>query len=401
MDTLPLSLKTAVVTVMALLFSHVVIYDLMSVSFFSPMEKASDFRFSDFYTMVANDRAVRGLDSDVVLVSVDGCDRREIARAIDDIDYCAPAAVGLDIAFTSPINLDEDPLAESLAACNNLVMPVMVDNMGSIVHVSHYDSIVEPSGGFAAVNIQGTKGALATVREFIPGFRADGSETIPSLPVALVEMARPEAASILVERGHTVEAISYASREFETLYPDEILDNEEAIKGKIVLIGKVRDAGDLHVTPIDNFTPGLQIHAYTVATILSGDYTRRLRPYETYLLAGVLTFLVVWLNMWLEATPLRAIWVRCLQLGLLYLMIVGGTLAFIKCNVDLNFAYPMLTISLGVAVCDFYDGIFKKGGIVDCITNYIHKKHLRYENEEDSVVIARDVADRDNVTHHA
>lgn len=402
MDGLPLPVKATVVTLMALLFSHVVIYDLMSVSFFSPMEKTSDFRFSDFYTIVANERAEKELDSDVVLVGVDGCDRREMARVIDDIDYCAPAAVGLDIAFSLPPDSDDDPLAEALAACNNLVMPVMADDEGRIVHVSHYDSIVVPSAGFAAVNIQGTRDALATVREFTKGFVADGGETIPALPVALVGLANPEAVAALERRKHSVEAISYVSREFETLRPDEILDNEEVIRGRIVLVGKLHDAGDLHVTPTDNFTPGLLIHAYTIATILSGDYTRRLTPYETYLLAGVLTMLLVWLNMWLDRTPLRAIWVRLMQLALLYLMIVMGTIAFIRFNVDLNFAYPMLAISLGVAMCDIYDGIFKEEGLVDCVGRYIHKKYLtRYGHEENTVSDSFDAAGGDNVAHHA
>ncbi|MDE6795970.1 MAG: CHASE2 domain-containing protein [Muribaculaceae bacterium] len=402
MDGLPLPVKATVVTLMALLFSHMVIYDLMSVSFFSPMEKAADFRFSDFYTIVANERAEKGLDSDVVLVGLDGCDRREMARVIDDIDYCAPAAVGLDIAFTPPPDPDDDPLAEALANCDNLVMPVMANDEGRVVHLSHYDSIVDPSGGFAAVNIQGTSGALATVREFTKGFVADDGETVPALPVALVGLAKPESVAALERRKHSVEAISYVSREFETFRPDELLDNEDAIRGRIVLVGKLHDAGDLHVTPTDNFTPGLRIHAYTTATILSGDYTRRLTPYETYLLAGVLTMLLVWLNMWLDQTPLRAIWVRLVQLALLYLMIVVGTIVFIRFNVDLNFAYPMLAISLGVAMCDIYDGIFKEEGLVDCIGRYIQKKYLtRYGHEENTLSDSFDAAGGDNVAHHA
>ena len=76
MSSLPLPVKSVVITVATLLFSHVLVYDLMSVSFFSPMEKASDFRFSDFYTIVADDRAVSTLDDDIVIVPVDGLTRK-------------------------------------------------------------------------------------------------------------------------------------------------------------------------------------------------------------------------------------------------------------------------------------------------------------------------------------
>ncbi|MDE5881691.1 MAG: hypothetical protein K2H60_08160, partial [Muribaculaceae bacterium] len=64
------------------------------------MEKAADFRFSDFYTLVANHRAEASYEKDIAIVPVDGCTRSQIAEAISNIDFCAPAAVGLDIFFT-------------------------------------------------------------------------------------------------------------------------------------------------------------------------------------------------------------------------------------------------------------------------------------------------------------
>lgn len=377
-------IKALVITLMALLFSHLVIYDLMSVSFFSPMEKASDFRFSDFYTIVANDRAVHTLDSDIVIVSVDGCNRREIARTINDIDFCAPAAVGLDIAFSAPSNPDDDPLTEALSLCANLVMPVVVteeNGMYSISHVSWYDSVVKPSGGFAAVNIQGAEDARATVREFSAGFAVNNGK-IPSLPAALAAIADPKAAVRLTTRANNDEAISYISREFDILTPEEIINNTALLKGKIVLLGKLHDIADTHVTPVDNFTPGLLIHAYTTATILSGNFTRRLTTIENYLIAALLCYLVVWLNIYLKGTPLGSFFVRGIQLLLLYLMIVIGTAAYIHYNVDLNFAYSMLTTSLGVASCDVFDGLFAPKALIDRISNYCHKNRIQYEHDE-------------------
>ncbi|MDE5871884.1 MAG: hypothetical protein K2H22_08075, partial [Muribaculaceae bacterium] len=69
--------KAIVITVMTLAFSRIALYDLSSVSFFSPMEKAADFRFSDFYTLVADRRAVAEYEDNIVIVPVDGCDRRQ------------------------------------------------------------------------------------------------------------------------------------------------------------------------------------------------------------------------------------------------------------------------------------------------------------------------------------
>lgn len=376
MRDLPLAAKSAVITLFVLLFSHVLVYDLMSVSFFSPMEKASDFRFSDFYTIVADDRDVAILDPDIVIVPVDGMTRKEIARVIDDIDFCEPAAVGLDIAFAPPSNPDDDPLAQSLADCANFVMPLRVIEEGDTLHAEHlsyYDDIISPSGGFAAVNIQGDLKERSTVRNFSKSFEtAEG--TVLSLPAALVGIARPEAARRLAERSGEEEFIQFASRRFDVIEPDEILDASDMIKGKIVMVGKMQNAGDLHVTPLDNFTPGLLIHAHTAATIISGDYIRELTPFESYAIAAITCFLLVWLNMRFYDSPPGPFAVRVVQIAMLYLMVVGGTMAYIHHHIDLNFSFAIMTTALGISGCDVYIGLFAKGGVTDLISRLFRKK---------------------------
>lgn len=375
MSSFPLPVKSVVITFATLLFSHVLVYDLLSVSFFSPMEKASDFRFSDFYTIVADDRAVSFLDDDIVIVPVDGLTRKEIAHTLDDIDFYEPAAVGLDIAFAPPSNPEEDPLAESLAGCENLVLPVRVSSDEEGIHTEHlsyYDDIVMPKGGFAAVNIQGDAKERATVREFTRSFETLDGE-VPSLPFALISIARPEAAKKFAARPKKEEFIKFASREFDIITPDEIAENPDLIKDKIVLMGKIQNAGDLHVTPLDNFTPGLKIHAQIAATMLSGEFIRELTPFESYAIAAITCFLIVWLNMRLWDSPAGPLVVRIVQMILLYAMIMGGTMAYIYLNIDLNFAFAILSTSLGVAGCDIYIGLFTKNGACDRITNLFKK----------------------------
>lgn len=379
LNEMPTTAKAAVVTLLALLLSHVIIYDLTSVSFFSPMEKASDFRFSDFYTLVANDRAVRTLDPDVVIVAVDGCNRREIARTLDDIDFCAPAAVGLDIAFTAPSDPDDDPLRDALAACENLVMPVVAYEDGASAVKSYYDSVVTPSGGFACVNIEGEAGSRATVRDFRPLFGSESSP-LPSLPLALAALARPEAAETLMARGNADEAISYASREFNVIRHDSVIDCADLLEGRAVLVGKLSDAADMHSTPLGNFTPGILIHAYTLSTILSGDYTRRLTAAEVTLIAIAVCFLVSWINLRVGNTALGTFAVRSVQFLLLYCMIQAGTQAFIRWNIDLNFAYVMLTTSVALVACDVYNGIFDEDGLLRMLPKWVNSIRNRYED---------------------
>lgn len=391
MSSLRPLVKALVITAFTLLFSHVAIYDLTSISFFSPMEKAADFRFSDFYTLVADRGAVAKYEKDIVIVPVDGCDRGQMAQAISDIDFCEPAAVGLDIFFSQLRNADEDPLVEALSECDNLIMPVVVTADSTRLGISHesfYDGVVEPSGGFAAVNIQGSAEEHVCVRDFRMGFDTDEGY-VKTLASALVSTGFPECARILDDRCNDSESILYSSREFEVVYPDEILDNRDLIKGRIVFVGKLQDRADFHVTPLQNFTPGLMIHAYIAATILGGDYTRQLSIWEEILLGAVLCFLVVWINIHLMKSVMGPLLVRSLQIGLLYFLILTGTLVYVNFNVDLNFSYSILTVSLGVAACEVYGAIFDQKGLIDYIVTIIRKrnntKHEEKKTEEDCI----------------
>ena len=403
MSSLRPSVKGVVITVFTLLFSHVALYDLTSVSFFSPMEKAADFRFSDFYTMIADKGAVASYEKDIVIVPVDGCDRSQMARAISDIDFCSPAAVGLDIFFAPLRGADHDPLAEALGECDNLVMPVMVkaDSTGlRTAHLSCYDSEVEPSGGYAAVNIQGHEDERDCVREFRCRFETSDGK-VESLAAALVGIGFPESYARLDARRSESEAIAYASKEFEVLTPDEILDNHDLIEGRIVLVGKLQDRADMHVTPLHNYTPGLMIHAYTAATILDEAYTRQLKKWENIVLAAILCYLVVWINLHLMKSVMGPIFVRTLQIGLLYFLILTGTLVYMHFHVDLNFSYSILTVSLGVAACEVYGAVFHEYGLIDYITTKL-KKRKQTKHEEDNIKpegIDNDVASGDGLPH--
>lgn len=394
MSSLRPLVKAVVISVFTLLFSHVALYDLTSVSFFSPMEKAADFRFSDFYTLVADRGAVASYEKDIAIVPLDGCNRREMAKALSDIDFCGPAAVGLDIFFGSLPGETDDPLAEALADCDNLVMPVMVEADSAGIrtkHLSCYDDMVHPSGGYAAVNIQGNEEERDCVREFRKEFpTADG--TVRSLAAALVSIGFPEEFEKLDCRKFDSEAIAYPAREFEIINPDEILDNRDLIEGRIVLVGKMQDRADMHITPLHNYTPGLMIHAYIASTILDGDYTRQLTEWENVLLAALLCYLVVWINLHLMRSVMGPLLVRSLQMGLLYFMILTGTLVYIHFHVDLNFSYSILTVSLGVAACEVYGAVFDREGLVDYVAakfktcqNKFKSKHDEKDLEEDSI----------------
>lgn len=368
--SLPLWIRGIIVTAMAFAISWITVYDLMSISFFSPMEKAADFRFSDFYTLVANDRAVKSLHPAITIVNIDGCRRNEIATTLEDIDYCMPAAIGLDVVFSEPRDTAGDLLSEVIAEIPDLILPVVAKDAGNgrytIGHESYYDRFAPPAATFAAANVEGEGEARHTVRQFMPLFPSatPGEPPIPSLAYALVAKKSPEIAGKINHRGCNDEALRYASRYFDIVDHDSVLHYPEKIEDKIVIVGKLHDIGDLHATPLNNFTPGVLLHAYAAATMLDGDLTRRLSTRESWFIAGIACYLVVLLSLKLSQHSLGDLIVRGAQLAALYLMITGGTMIYIRYNIDLDFANAMLMTSLGVVACDLFNGIFADDGII-------------------------------------
>lgn len=398
LSELPKWTKALIITCLTLSASHFAVYDLTSISYFAPMEKAADFRFSDFYTLVANaDPDIAIHNEDIVIVPVDGCTRVEIAQTIEDIDWCSPAAVGMDIGFTEPKNPDSDQLPEVLSTCDNLVLPTMVvdiDGQRLTASQSYYDDFVTPSGGFAPVNIEGIYESLTSTRMFSPGFDTEEGY-LASFPLRLVELKNPETAHRLLERNNHDEYISFSNKIFDTVYPDKIIENESLIRDRIVLMGKLLDKADTHITPIGNHTPGLMVHAYTAATILDGDYVRKLSGFETSTIAFFLTLCFVWLTLLMADTPAGDLVVRCVQVAVLYLMILTGSVAYIRYRIDLDFAYPILSIGLGVGACDVYAGLFDEKGIFDGVSRIWTKfsKHKSHESNKSEKATADVVAE--------
>lgn len=381
---LPNLAKALIITCVALAASHFIVYDLTSISYFAPMEKASDFKFSDFYTLVANSDTTQAIyDRDIVIVPVDSCTRLEMACVINDIDKCCPAVVGFDIAFDAPKNPDSVALPEALESCDNLVLPIKIvykNGRQETEHKSYYDQFFEPSGGYAPTNIEGIEGTLSCTRMFSPCFDTDEG-MLKSFALRLVEFKDPEIAERMSEKGTESQYISFFRREYDTVYPNEIVKKRDLIQDRIVLVGKLKDKADCHITPMGNDTPGLIIHAYIASTILSGKQIRKLTDAESYAITFALTLFFVWISVWLSDTPIGDLVVRCLQFLLLIAMIVGGCYVYIRHLIDLDFAFPIVGIGLGVAACDVYSGLFAKDGLIDIISGWNPKLLMSWKDK--------------------
>ena len=315
----------------------------------------NDFDFSDLYMKVCQRRSVASLSEEIVIVSVDGCSRKRIQQVIDAVDFFSPSAVGLDIFFMYPSE-DEDALIQSLKDCDNLILPLAVqrDFTGSYF----YDKI---DAEYGVVNMLSSS-AFDVVREYVTVYQTDSVQH-QSMPMALVRKAGLEH----VAESSNPRQIWYPSIDFDIINADEIVDAEgfpcfscaEKIEGKIVIIGDVRDLSDVHRTPIDEEMPGILIQAHIMDTIIHDRHVNEVHLFWNLFIAFAICLLFIRMHIHMKDNwdDVGEMFMRMIQLVLIYLFFVLGVNLYIRCNIFIDFSLTMMMLFLSLSVLSLVNGI--------------------------------------------
>lgn len=356
-------LKTACIVALAYLLSVLFIKPLaFSEATFMSLQDKRDFSVTDFFNTVANQRSVKTLDQNIIIVNIDTADRFDIAQIIDLLTICQPGAVGIDATFNQPSGND-DALIEAVKNCPGIVLAMTVTPDGETGDHRQIFKIDEKSFfqdqlsqlTYAAVNLP-TKHEKSAVRQFPVYFEGARGRRVNSFAVAVAEKLDPVAVEELYERNHALEIINFPSREFIELEPSEIADNAETIRGKIVLLGALHDEGDKHPTPTEMSMPGVRIHAHAISTIIERQYFTQLTGAQNWLIALGLCFLLVYINITINL-GIKGMVVRIMQVLMLYLIIRIGYYLFIEHRVITDFSLSFLMITFGLFACDIWIGL--------------------------------------------
>lgn len=349
-------LRLVGVLVITFLLSCFVVYDISSISFIAPMEKTSDFLVSDFYQLVADERDEHTLGHQVVVVSVDNLSRQGITETIEAVNYCEPKVIGLDILFNYP-QPGDSLLVDAIRNCPRIVLPVFLgqDNSGqyTVPLTSYlYDQLDSISKG--AVNLE-AESAQSVIRSFRPFFRLEEGVQ-PNFVTKIVQLSFPEAYNALCERQNVLEEIYYPSYEYEVIPANEVLEKAEVLRDKIVLIGTVSDPQDMHVTTISKATSGVFIHAYALSTILDRNYIRTTPDWLNWMIALLLCAMFVGVDLCCYRYSVCNLFIRILQIILLYLIVWTGCQLFLAYRINVDFTRPLLMVSFGLMAVDMWIG---------------------------------------------
>lgn len=244
-------------------------------------------------------RGERAADAPVVIVAINDesfnilgqnlrtWSRAEYARLVEAISAGNPAVIGVDVAWTHP-GADvggDDALARSLKQGGPVILAGFMEHQENTGYA--YDryappieSLVKAAAGIGLANV--ALDADGVVRRVaLRTFHNDA--WYPTFGYAIAN-AYQRAAVALDPNALSDLLINFRGgpHTFRTVPMYQVLDGEvsaEIFANKIVLIGFTTSLEqDLHFTPFDRsgLTPGVEIHANVIATLLNNNPIRRL-----------------------------------------------------------------------------------------------------------------------------
>lgn len=373
-------LKAAGITLLAFLLAELFAtpFSTSLSSVFSTPEK-SDFVLSDFYAQVADRRPVRKLSDKIVIVDIDRADREGIAEILETVSLCGPAAIAIDINFEEA-HEDDSRLLRALNAGCPVILPLGLEpaDKKKTFKISDrpffYDSL--PGVTYGVVNLPG-KYARSSIREFPVKFKMSDGTELPSFVAAVSKEVAPESFARLEERNNEIEFIDYASLEIPVMSLENIYENPEALAGKVVMIGAVNEASDMHTSPVNRSMAGLSIHAYALSTIFQGDYFTGIPKYVDYILASILCFFILIYSLAMKA-KIKGLLFRLLQVILIYAVVRIGYELYVSHKIIANFSITLLMVAFGLFALDVWNGTV---GLGEFVAKWFRKIKARFKHD--------------------
>jgi adenylate cyclase len=234
--------------------------------------------------------------------------RADYARLIDAIAAGDPAVIGVDVAWThAGTDAGGDAvLAQSLSRGNPVILASLIEHQESTGYeydryAAPIESLADAAAGVGLVNV--ALDADGIVRR-VDRYRFHNDVWYPAFGYAIARAYAGQPTTGI--QGEEIELLINfrgGPNTFSTIPMYQVLDGEvpaDIFADQIVLIGFTTSLEqDLHITPFDwaDLTPGVEVHANVIATLLKNDAIRRLPVWLATglsLAAVALTILAFW-----------------------------------------------------------------------------------------------------------
>ena len=290
-------IRHIIITVLAFVLVATFALIAYNIPFMGPIAEAiKEFEMTDVYCQILQD--TNGDDEEVSddITIVDMSElytRRDLAKALQDIESQQPKVIGVDVVFEGlkEDSIGDEMIAEVALSNDNIVFSYKLldyvnDSVGHATTVHSFFAVEEGAVNEGFTNMpRNLYGGIK--RKLSLGERAEG-KTVPSFITTTAAMYHDKKTDAVTQSQVN---INFFPRRYRVVQPDSITLHPEWIKGKLVLFGAMKDEYDMHYTPLGKMA-GVELLAYSIETLLQKSEIKEVSGW----LMAVIAFLLVLLT---------------------------------------------------------------------------------------------------------
>ena len=286
------------ICVIVFLLGYILVFASLNISFFNPLKQAlDDFKMTDLYFELMQSGKEKELNNDIVLVDVTKLtNRNAIAKAINDVNSCEPKVLMIDLIFE---RVSHDPADDTLLV-NTIVkgkereiLSAKLTNYNpqsksfSNLTKSFFHEFIDVRWAYSNVDQKRPGGCI---RQYSLSQKLNDS-----ISFSMAYAAACAYKDILPEIKDVSQRLIVYEDTFLTITSDKILENQNLLKDKIVILGALDEEADMHITPIGKLS-GMKILAYSAMTFMNHKEIRSMGKFSSLLLAFIVCLFCAWIG---------------------------------------------------------------------------------------------------------
>ncbi len=358
--------KYFAVTILAFCLVGVYAMAAFNLKVFNPIaEILDDYSFTDFYYKLQAGAGVQDTSRIVTIVDMTELrKRRDFADLFMEVNALKPKAVGVDVVFEGykEEDLAGDTLLDmAVKQLQNFVFSYkIIDSMeGETVHsfFTPSDSVTEGFTNMPRQLYGGMKRSVSIGREV-------GGVVQPSFIKRVADIYAGQEVTALADKDLN---INFSPKYYRVVPYDSIFENRDLIEDHLVLIGAMKEEGDMHYTPQGKIA-GVELLAYAAETMLMQSEIKHASTGVTIIVSFfVVFFSVILLSKYKDFTTKK----KTLGHVLLSTSLVRGLLVcgwvsvivwitfllFCRYNYSISLVIAMSAIALIYMATNLYDSI--------------------------------------------
>lgn len=264
--------------------------------FMSPIAEAiKDFEMTDVYYHILQDTNDGNEEVNDIVTIVDMSElysRRELAKALQDIESYKPRVIGVDVVFEGlkEDSVGDEMIAEVALLNDNIVFSYkLLDYTNdSIGHAQTVHSFFAEEEGMVKEGFTNMpRNLYGGIKRKLSLSRKVQGKVVSSFIRMVVDLYMGKEIATAEEKDVN---INFIPQRFRVVDPDSISYHPEWFADKLVLFGAMKEENDMHYTPLGKIA-GTELLAYSIETLLEQNEVKEVNGWMTAFISFLLTLL--------------------------------------------------------------------------------------------------------------